>query len=503
MEPPILESECKGGVRLEGIGESSMKTSLSPSTIQSSLGNLIAASAKFARRYPGDTGRRQPVHVVYGGAHLFRAETARRLGDLALAALREYAPDALTFARAAGLPGAAALPESRKQETAIAKRFSASPDKLQTGNPAAWLAYTVYTRVLEKLQREPVEDFRIDFEDGYGNRPDEEEDQHAKLAAEETARGLLAGSLPPFIGIRIKPFSPELRDRSIRTLDLFLTALSEATRGRLPKQFVVTLPKVVMPEEPAALVSLLKTLEVSLGLAAGSLRLELMIEAPQAILNERGESNLPRLLEASAGRCIAVHLGPYDYTASCGITSAHQALTHPACDFARHMMQVAFAGTGISLSDGPTNVLPLAVHRVEKGKQLTRAQRQINRDAVYRAWRVHYANIQHALTDGYYRGWDLHPAQLPARYAAVYSFFLEGLDLSAARLKNFVEKAAKATSLGGVFDDAATGQGLLNYFLRAINCGAIPEAEAVRLTGVTAEELRLGSFLRILRNRTK
>jgi citrate lyase beta subunit len=480
-----------------------MKTSLSPSSIQSSLGNLKEASAQFARRYPGDTGGRQPVHTVYGGAHLFRAETARRLGDLALAALREYAPNAPAFARAVGLPGAAALPKSRKQEVAVARRFVASPDKLRTQNPAAWLACTVYTRVLEKLQREPVEDFRIDFEDGYGNRPDEEEDHHAKLAAEETARGMSAGSLPPFLGIRVKPFSPELRDRSIRTLDLFLTSLCGATRSRLPKQFVVTLPKVMLPEEPAALAGLLNTLETSLGLAAGSLRLELMIEAPQTMLNERGESNLPRLLEASTGRCVAVHLGPYDYTASCGITSAHQSLTHPACDFARHMMQIAFAGTGIFLSDGPTNVLPLPVHRVEKGKYLTRAQRRENREAVHRAWRVHYANIQHALTGGYYQGWDLHPAQLPARYAAVYSFFLEGFDLSAARLKNFVGMAAKATSLGGVFDDAATGQGLLNYFLRAINCGAVPEAEAVGLTGVTAEELRLGSFLRILKNKRK
>jgi len=466
-----------------------MKTSLSPSSIASSLGNLTDASAEFARRYPRGTGRRQPIHIVYGGAHLFRAGTARRLGDLALAALKEYAPDALSFARAVVLPGATALPKSRKQEAALARRFAASPRKLRQENPAAWLAYAVYMRVVEKLQREPVEDFRIDFEDGYGNRPDEEEDHHAGLAAEETARGLSEGSLPPFLGIRIKPFSAELRDRSIRTLDLFLTALCGATQGRLPGQFVVTLPKVTMPEQPAALAGLLKTLEASLGLAAGSLRLELMIETPQAILNARGESNLTRLLEASAGRCAAVHLGPYDYMASCGITSAHQTLTHPACDFARQVMQVAFAGTGIFLCDGPTNLLPLPLYRAGPGKSLAHGHRAENRDAIHRAWRIHYANVQHALAAGYYQGYDLHPGQLPARYAAVYSFFLEGLDASAARLKHFV--------------DAATGQGLLNYFLRAINCGAITEAEAGRLAGVTAEELRLGSFLKILRNRAK
>jgi citrate lyase beta subunit len=359
----------------------------------------------------------------------------------------------------------------------------------------------VYARVLEKLQREPVEDYRIDFEDGYGNRSDAEEDQHAKLAAEEVARGMEAGSLPPFIGIRIKAFSQELRARSIRTLDIFLTALCEAARGRVPENFFVTLPKVVVPEQPAALARLLEGLESAHGLAQGSLRFELMIETPQAILNERGESNLPRLLEASAGRCSAAHFGAYDYTASFGITVDYQSLTHPSCDFARNMMQLAFAGTGVRVADSITNILPTAIHRAEKGKQLTRAQREENREAVHRGWRLHYSNIRHSLSAGFYQSWDVHPAQLPPRYAAVYSFFLESLEPAAARLKNFVQQAAQATRIGDVFDDAATGQGLLNYFLRAINCGALSEAEAERLAGVTAEELRQGSFLRILKNR--
>jgi hypothetical protein len=53
-----------------------------------------------------------------------------------------------------------------------------------------------------------------------------------------------------------------------------------------------------------------------------------------------------------------------------------------------------------------------------------------------------------------------------------------------------------------VFDDAATGQGLLNYFLRAINCGAITKDEALRLSGLTLEELQSGSFVKILKSRT-
>jgi citrate lyase beta subunit len=480
-----------------------MKPSLSDSAIRAALGNLGGASAAFARRYPGETGRRQPVHTVYGGAHLFHTGLARRLGDVALRTMEEYAPDAFTFARAIGLPGAGALPRSGKLVTATERRFAKSPEKLRHENRPAWLAHTIYGRVLEKLQREPVEDFRIDFEDGYGNRPDEEEDQHAKLAAEEVARGLGQGSLPPFIGIRIKPFSPELRERAIRTLDRFMSALCEATPGRLPENFVVTLPKVVIPEQPAALAGLLEAMETAQGLEKRWLRFEIMIETTQAILNARGESGLPHLLDASAGRCIAAHFGTYDYTASCSITAAYQTMDHPACDFAKNMMQVAFAGTGLWLSDGATNILPAAPHRAEKGGKLTPVQLKENRDAVHRAWRLHFAHIQHSLITAYYQGWDLHPAQLPTRYAAVYSFFLEGLDSAAKRLKHFVEKAAKATLVGDVFDDAATGQGLLNYFLRAINCGAISESEAERLTGVTTEELHFGSFLKILNNRSK
>ena len=480
-----------------------MKTPLSDSAVQTALRILDEPSAAFALRYPGETGRRQPVHVVYGGAHLFSAGIARRLGDLALAVLDEYAPDAFNFARAVGLPGAADLPKSAKQAAAAKRLFAKAPGNVRRENRPAWLALSVHQRVLEKLRREPVEDFRIDFEDGYGNRPDDEEDHHTKLAAEELAKGHNEGTLPPFVGIRIKPFNLELRRRSMRTLDLFLTTVSEATHGKLPPNFVVTLPKVVMPEQPAALAQLLEAAECSLGLAKNSLRFEIMIEAAQAILNDEGRSSLPGFLDASAGRCMAAHFGTYDYTASCNITAAYQTMDHPACDFAKNMMQVAFAGTGIWLSDGATNILPTPPHRAEKGHRLTRAQQIENREAVHRAWRLHYKDIQHSLVTGFYQGWDLHPAQLPSRYAAVYSFFLEGLDSAATRLRNFVEKAAKATLVGDVFDDAATGQGLLNYFLRAINCGAISESEAQRMTGVSVEELRSGSFLKILKGRTR
>jgi hypothetical protein len=116
---------------------------------------------------------------------------------------------------------------------------------------------------------------------------------------------------------------------------------------------------------------------------------------------------------------------------------------------------------------------------------------------VHAAWQLSHRHIRHSLEGGFYQGWDLHPAQLPVRYATCYAFFLEGLVSAADRLKNFIDKAAQATLVGDVFDDAATGQGLLNYFLRALNCGAIDLADIER-TGLTPAEVELRSFAKIL-----
>ncbi|HEX8073107.1 MAG TPA: hypothetical protein VF546_24380 [Pyrinomonadaceae bacterium] len=475
-----------------------MNTTLSPDAVRAIEARLQTANAGSARHYPGETGRRQPVHTVYGGAHLFKSDTPQRLGVLALRALEQFAPDPFEFARALALPGAADLTAERARLDQL--RAPIEGDAPQSDG-AATFARTVYERVAEKLRREPVEDFRIDFEDGYGNRPDAEEDGHAAAAAREVAAGLKGGTLSPFIGIRIKPFTEELRARSLRTLDIFLTTLLAETGGQLPPNFVVTLPKIVSPEQPAALADIFDLLEPQLGLAAGALKFEMMIETTQSIIGHDGRISLPLMLAAARGRCIAAHFGTYDYTASCNITAAHQHMLHPACDFAKHMMQVAFGGTGVWLSDGATNIMPVAPHRATDDRPLTPEQAAENRRTVHRAWRLHYEHVRHSLTTGFYQGWDLHPAQLPTRYAAVFAFFLESLDAASERLRNFVEKAAKATLVGDVFDDAATGQGLLNYFLRALNCGALTEAEALRLSGLTLEELRAGSFVKILKGR--
>jgi citrate lyase beta subunit len=409
------------------------------------------------------------VHTVYGGAQIFTADSARKLGELALRALREHAPDAYALGNALDLPRD--------------------------------LAALVYPRVVAKLEREPVEDFRIDFEDGYGNRPDEEEDADAARTAEEVAKGLLAGTLPPFIGIRVKPLTGELYARSLRTFDLFVTTLAGRTKGRLPPGFVVTIPKVTVPEHVSTVAVLAGALERALKLPRGTLRLEIMVETPQSVLDDEGRAALRALVAAGGGRVKGAHFGTYDYTASANITAAHQSMTHPACDFARHVMQVALGGTGVTLSDGATNIMPIAPHKaVPGGPELTEEQLRRNRAAVHRAWRLHYDHVRHSLVHAYYQGWDLHPAQLPTRYAAVYAFFLEGLEAASRRLKSFTERAAQATLLGDVFDDAATGQGLLNFFLRGLSCGAVGPEEAAA-TGLSLEEMQTRSFVKILAGR--
>jgi citrate lyase beta subunit len=437
-----------------------MKTTLTEQQVSDAARPLDSALVPFMKRFPGSAGERQPVHTVYGGAHLFKSDTTKKLGELALRALAEFGADPITFARAIALP---------------------DDD----------LAEKVYGRVVEKLKREAVEDFRLDYEDGYGNRPDDEEDGHAAAGAREVAKGMRAKTLPPFIGLRIKPFTQELMRRSIRTLDIFLTTLAEESRGELPSGFVVTLPKIQLPEQVTLLADLFDMMEPRLALTPGSLKLEFMIETTQAI------PNLGQFLDAARGRAVAAHFGTYDYTASCNITASEQRMDHPACDFAKQMMQVAYAGTGLWLSDGATNIMPIAPHR---GEGLSSEQIAENFQTVHRAWKLHADHIRHSLVHAYYQGWDLHPAQLPTRYAAVYWFFLEGLDAATERLANFMRKAGQATLVGDVFDDAATGQGLLNYFIRGLNSGALTEEEALA-TGLTLEELRSRSFVRILKGR--
>ncbi len=428
---------------------------------------LKAANTTFQQIYPGDRSDRQPVHTLYGGANLFKYNAAASLGKRALEIFETYAPDHTIFGNVFGMDNQSGFCEK------------------------------VYHKVIAKLRSEAIEDFRIDFEDGYGNRSNEEEDETAVSVALEVARGMQEKTLPPFIGIRIKPFTEEMKERGLRTLDIFVTTLVKETGGNLPDNFVVMLPKVTIPEQPATLALFFEQLETALNMDKGVLKMEMMVETTQAIMDINGTNPLLRFIKAANGRCIAMHFGTYDYTASCSITARYQEMDHPVCDFAHHMTKVALAHTGIWLSDGATNTMPIGPHRSD---DLTAEQLRENADTVHHAWKKGYDHIRHSLWNGFYQGWDLNPAQFPMRYAAVYAFFLESYDDAVERLKTFVEKAARATLIGDVFDDAATGQGLLNYFLRALNSGAISEEE-VLVTGLTLDEIRGRSFKKILENR--
>ena len=478
-----------------------MRQSLDQDQLGRIYTNLQEANSKTAGYYPGESGDRQPVHTVYGGAHLFKSALPGKLGGLGIKALKDYGKNFSHFAKLLQLKGSEILPSSENEINALAEKIEKNSESMKKENRGAWLAYNVYSRVQEKLVQEPLEDFRIDFEDGYGNRPGIEEDQHAVQAAEQVADGMQNSTLSPFIGIRVKPFTEELKERGIKTLDIFLTKLNELTSGKLPDNFLVTIPKVTVPEQVEAVIDVFEAIETKTKFEKESLKLELMIETTQSIISRNGLFTIPALVNAGRGRIRGCHFGTYDYTASCNITAAYQSISHPICDFARNVMQVILANTGVSISDGATTIMPIPPHKASKeGLPLTPVQLEENERVVKKAWKLHFDNIMNSLLFGFYQGWDLNPAQLPIRYAAIYTFFMENLDQASRRLNTFMNQAAQATLMGDIFDDAATGQGLLNFFLRALSCKAL-KMEEISEAGLTPEEIKSRSFVQILAKR--
>ncbi|WP_327677071.1 DUF6986 family protein [Kitasatospora sp. NBC_00458] len=395
---------------------------------------LAPVDADLARRYPGDPGTRQPVHTVYVPADAFTADTVRTWGRRALEAFDTHAGTPAELARALGLADDALLAD-------------------------------VHARVRAKLEREPVEDLRIDFEDGYGARPDAEEDAAAVRAAELVAAAVADGTAPPYVGVRTKCMEAAVRDRGIRTLELFLTTL--LAHGGLPAGLVLTLPKVTYAEQVTALVRLLADFERAAGLPSGRIGFEIQIETTQAILGPDGRATVARMIEAAEGRATGLHYGTFDYSASCGVGAAYQSMDHPVADHAKAVMQVAAAGTGVRLSDGSTNVIPTG----------STAQ-------VHAAWKLHHDLVRRSLARAYYQGWDMHPAHLPTRYVAVYSFYREGLAAAGARLAAYVAEAG-----GDVMDEPATARALSGYVLRGLDCGAVDPAEAAAATGLDRARL--------------
>jgi citrate lyase beta subunit len=388
---------------------------------------LAEADARLAGDYPGDPGTRQPVHTVYVPADRFSTGTVTEWGRTALALLDAHAPDAATLAAATGT------------------------------DPA--VAAQVFDRVRAKLSTEPVEDLRVDFEDGYGWRDDGTEDAAAVAVADALAD--LVGV--PFAGIRFKCLERASRRRGLRTLDLVLARLLDR-RGAdgLPPGFVVTLPKVTSVEQVEAMVTVCRRLEAAHALPSGRLRFEIQVETPQCILASDGTAAVARMVHAAAGRCVGLHYGTYDYSASVGVAAAYQSMEHPAADHAKAVMQVAAAGTGVWCSDGSTNVLPVG----------TTAE-------VHAAWRLHARLVRRSLERGYYQGWDMHPGHLPTRFLATYAFFRAGFGEAAARLAAYTRRADS-----GVLDEPATALALAGFLTRGLDCGALDEPEVRAATGL-------------------
>jgi len=400
---------------------------------------LRDADAALARRYPGDPTGRQPVHTVYVPADQFTSGTPAQWGDRALELLAAFAPDPAAASRATGLDRA--------------------------------VVEEVYPRVTAKLASQPVEDLRVDFEDGYGTRPDEEEDAAVAAAVDGLAayRGKAAPA-PSWYGIRCKSLERPSRHRGVRTLVGVLAGLCGDTPTGVPDGLRVTLPKVTSVAQVEAMVHLLDTLERRLDLPGGSLRFEIQVETPQAVLGPDGTAGVAPMVHAAAGRCTGLHYGTFDYSASLGITAAHQSPAHPAADHAKAVMQVAAAQTGVTCSDGSTNVVAFA-----------------DQDQASATWRGHAGLVSRALERGFYQGWDMHPGHLPSRYLATYAFHRAAMPAAAARLRHYVDRTSS-----DVMDEPATARALSMAVLRGVRCGAVDEAEVA-----AACDLAIGDLERL------
>lgn len=379
--------------------------------------------------YPGDSGARQPVHTVYVPADRFTPALAEQWGAQALAAVEAFGGMEQLAAHVGIEPG---------------------------------LIGAVAERVARKLATEPIEDLRLDFEDGYGDRGDAE-DTDVTTAASMVTDAVASGSAPPFIGIRFKCFEKPTRARGLRTLDMFIGGLLEA--GELPDGLVLTLPKVTTTAQVGAMVIAVEALERAHGLDAGRLRFEVQVETPQLVLGADGLSPLAQLPVAAPGRISGLHYGTYDYSASLGIAAGYQSMEHPAADLAKEIMQLAVAGTGIHLSDGSTNILPVGERTAE-------------------AWALHARLVRRSLERGFYQGWDLHPHQLATRYLATYAFYREGYPAAAARLRAYL-----AQEEGAVMDEPATARALAWFVLRGVQCDAISADEVADDIGIRIDAL--------------
>lgn len=406
---------------------------------------LSTADAQLKNHYPGDDGRRQPVHTVYIPGNRYTATMPADWGTTALAA----AKDAGGLDAVAGLVGAS-------------NGTDCAPD-------------TLAALVEQKLSTEPIEDLRIDFEDGYGTVDDATEDADVARAIAELRTALDAGTSTPFVGTRFKCFEAGTRRRGLRTLDMFVSGLAES--GGFPHGLTLTLPKVTSVDQVEAMVAVANALETANGLPSGRIRFEVQVETPQAILGADGRAPVAQFIHAGQGRVSSLHYGTYDYSASLGIAAAFQSMEHPAADHAKNVMQLAVAGTGVHLSDGSTNILPVG-----------------DPDNVAMAWKLHARLVRRHLERGIYQGWDMHPAQLVTRYLATYAFYRSAFAPAATRLRNYVHQHDSA-----VMDEPATARALAGVIHRGSVCGALTADEiesAADLPTSTVRDIALGRTTR-------
>jgi citrate lyase beta subunit len=377
---------------------------------------LNKIDAELTRRFPGDRSDIQPVHTVYISASDASPDTPQQWGGVALDLLNRHA----TVFTELGDPAELAL-------------------------------------VRQRLTEAPIADLRLDFEDGYGRRPDDIEDADA-VRAGQTLHALGLGSA----GIRIKGLTVTERQRSVRTLERVLD-------DGVPDGFVFTIPKLRAAEQVTAAVWLCEALESAHGLSERTLRFELQIESPQAVLGPDGTATVASAIQRADGRCTALHYGTYDYSAACGIAPQHQALDHPVADHAKAVMQVAAAQTGVWVCDGSTQVAPIG-----------------SDDQVAQAIRRHHRLVSRSLARGYYQGWDMHPGHLVTRWLATFTFFRTAMAAAAPRLQAYLDCRG-----GAIVDEPATAEALAAVVLRGLECGAFTADDVVAVApGATVEVLR-------------
>lgn len=354
-----------------------------------------------------------PVHTVYLPANDFRSSTARAWGEHAHRGVIETG-------------GYLALAERLEVSDVIAEEVAAQTE----------------SRILTR----PIEDLRIDFEDGYRATDDSTEDQDAIRAAHEAATELARSEGPASVGLRPKSLEVDTRERSLRTVTRFFCALAEANGGI--DHAIVTLPKVTALDQVEAFVDFLAGLEQQLDLAEETIDLEIQVEMPDLVSHFLSQGDFPLNPAVTSGRVSGLHFGTYDYTAALGIHPEQQRLDHPAAVYAKLAMQLAAAGTGVRISDGSTNRVP-------------------NLKDNFMSWTHHAELVRHSLALGIPQGWDMHPLHLPTRFMCVNAYYLAGRDAAIQRLTDYMQNAS-----GDVLDEPASVRSIARFLVDGVRHGA-------------------------------